>query len=87
MLPCVTWKLSLTRAAAAQALLPACVAWMVQVPVATSVSVAPVAPDKAHARELQRMAAHLEYPSRLWLRSLRCPGRYVLRSVCAPFAP
>jgi hypothetical protein len=40
-LPCITWKLWLTGGAAAQLLLPACVAWMVQVPRAASVTVAP----------------------------------------------
>jgi hypothetical protein len=39
--PGVTWKLWFTGVAAAQLELPACVAWMVQVPTATSVTVAP----------------------------------------------
>ena len=37
----VTWKLWLTGVAAAKLALPACVAWIVQVPVATSVTVEP----------------------------------------------
>src|ERR1017187_1053686 len=40
-LPRVTWKLWLTGVAAAQLLLPACVAWIVQVPAETSVTVVP----------------------------------------------
>jgi len=40
-LPDVTWKLRFTAVAAAQLVLPDCVAWMVQVPTATSVTVAP----------------------------------------------
>ena len=40
-----TWKLWLTGVAAAQLALPACFAWTVQVPVATSVT---VAPDTVH---------------------------------------
>jgi hypothetical protein len=39
--PGVTWKLWFTGVAAAQFAVPACVAWMVQVPTATSVTVAP----------------------------------------------
>jgi hypothetical protein len=39
--PAVTWKLWLTGTAAAQLAFPACVAWMVQAPMATSVTVAP----------------------------------------------
>ena len=37
----VTWKLWLTGVAAAKFALPACVAWIVQVPVATSATVEP----------------------------------------------
>ena len=37
----VTWKLWLTGDAAAKLALPACVAWIVQVPAATSVTVEP----------------------------------------------
>ena len=40
-LPCVTWKLWLTAVAAAYVALPAWVAWIVQVPTATSVTVVP----------------------------------------------
>ena len=39
-LPCVTGKLWFTGVAAAQLALPVCVAWIVQVPTATSVTVA-----------------------------------------------
>src|ERR1035438_9478603 len=45
-LPRVTWKLWLTGVPAAQLLLPACVAWIVQVPTETRVT---VAPDTAHS--------------------------------------
>src|ERR1035438_8509896 len=41
----LTWKLRLTGVAAAQLALPACVAWMVQVPTATSVT---FVPDTVH---------------------------------------
>jgi len=44
-LPCVTWKLWFTGVAAAQVVLPACVAWIVQVPTDTSVT---VDPDSVH---------------------------------------
>jgi hypothetical protein len=40
-LPCVTWKLWLTGVAAGQFVLPACIAWMVQLPTAVSVTVLP----------------------------------------------
>src|ERR1035438_1515057 len=40
-LSCVTWKLWFIGVAAAQLVLPAWVAWMVQIPAATSVTVAP----------------------------------------------
>jgi hypothetical protein len=43
--PAVTWKLWLTGVAAAQFVFPACAAWMVQLPTATSVT---VAPDTVH---------------------------------------
>jgi len=46
-LPFVTWKLWFTAVAAAQLVLPPCVAWMVQVPAATSVTVAPATVQKA----------------------------------------
>ena len=38
-LACVTWKLWFTGGAAAQSVFPACVAWIVQVPPLTSVTV------------------------------------------------
>ena len=41
----VTWKLWLTGVAAAKFALPACVAWIVQLPAATSVT---VEPDTVH---------------------------------------
>ena len=41
----VTWKLWFTGAAAAQLVLPACVAWMVHFPAATSVT---DVPDTVH---------------------------------------
>jgi hypothetical protein len=43
--PAVTWKLWLTGTAAAQLVFPPCVAWMAQLPAATSVT---VAPDTVH---------------------------------------
>ena len=52
-LPGVTWKLWLTGVAAAQLALPAWVAWMVQVPAATSVTVVPETPHTFVVCELK----------------------------------
>jgi hypothetical protein len=41
---CVTWKLWFTGVAGIQSVLPACVAWIVQVPVASRVTVVPETP-------------------------------------------
>ena len=55
-LPCVTWKLWLTGVAAAQLALPAWVAWMVQAPVASSVTVVPETPHTFVVWELKLTA-------------------------------
>src|ERR1035438_6110141 len=52
-LACVTWKVWFTGVAAAQLVLPACVAWIVQVPAATSVTVVPETPHTFVVCELK----------------------------------